>query len=671
VVGERDDTFADVPPDAPADAAADTVADAGADLAADVPADTVADAGADLAADVATDAPADGADAPSPPDAGTDTGGGCLSATACDDDNPCTIDSCDPVVGCRHVDRSRCGEANCSLGACAGPDTDGDGFSDAAEDADYIDLDCNGVDDATDFHFPHAAPYLFSAVVHTGIGTGMVYPTVSDPTQPIPATSVVITIAQAGAVGAATFTYAMGGGALVGPIEARPVVELANNLRVQFYLAGFVAGDTYTVSTSMGASAKVADRNVPNVYVQYDFMGDDDPGPACSVDTDCDAAGTQLNAVCHRGACTHDHAPADPLFRKVVEAFAVHGVTLYIDPVHHAIPHAPVVTFARASDADNGPKAICAGADVVAGALTGGAVSFFDIKNRTSDGGPFDSKRRSVLRYAVFAHASTCLTDDGTASVGVCRQCPGTRSLPGSLPVAGASGISELPGNDLIISLGPTFNKPGSSPARNPFTEQGVFMHELGHTLGLNHGGDSATPTNAPNYLSVMNPRYTFSGIQSSGVAGGKVAIESLRVLNYSEHTLATLDETGLDETAGVSPIAAGYTGIVRFNTPAAGVGAESGPIDWNGNGVIDPAPVSVDLNLSSETDIMKGFTDWPHPTSLGSACATSADCSVSALRTLIQGAEDPALDPNQPCAMGSCLSFDYTFQCFHWGALD
>jgi hypothetical protein len=643
----------------------------GPDASTDAPADAATEP-----AEASVEAPADAIDdLPARAEAGPEAGKTCAGASDCDDGDPCTVDSCDPALGCRHVDRSRCTAANCSLGACAGADTDGDGFSDAVEDADYIDLDCNGADDPTDFHFPHRAPYLFGAVDHIGTGTGVVVPTITDPTATtarLSGTSVLVTITQDGAVGTAQFTYVVGLDAAVGPIEARPVVDVGANLRLQFYGGGFVAGDTYTFTASTGPSVKIADKNVPNVYVHYDFMGDADPGAPCIYDNDCDAAGAQLNTVCRSAACTHDHAPGDPLLRMVVDAFAAHGVILYIDPVRYAVPHAPVVTFARASDADNGPRAICAGADVVPGVLTGGAVSFFDIKNRQSYGGPFDPERWSVFRYALFAHASTCLTDDPTATVGLCAQCPADRGTPAGMPAAGATGTSELPGNDLIISLGPTFNAPTSSPPRNPFTEQGVFMHELGHTLGLAHAGDAPTPINAPNYLSVMNPRYTFSGIQSSGMAGSRVAVESLRVLNYSEHTLATLDESSLDETAGLSPLAAGYTGLVRFNDPAAAVGAESGPVDWNGNGVIDTAPVSVDLNLQGgATETMKGFTDWPHPTALGATCATSADCPVSGVREAIRVTQDPTVDPNQPCAMGACLSFSYAFQCLPWGERD
>ena len=61
------------------------------------------------------------------------------------------------------------------------------------------------------------------------------------------------------------------------------------------------------------------------------------------------------------------------------------------------------------------------------------------------------------------------------------------------------SGYGEMPGNDFMVTLGEW-----------DFTadeQEGTFMHELGHNLGLDHsGGDSMNYK--PNYLSVMN--YTF-----------------------------------------------------------------------------------------------------------------------------------------------------------------
>jgi hypothetical protein len=192
-------------------------------------------------------------------------------------------------------------------------DTDGDGFNDVWEDQDYIDLNNNGREDDEDFHFPHRRSHIFSAVALNGSRSGRVFPTVTDPKLRIGASSVVVTVASGGPVGVATFTYSFDGGEAVGPLSTRPVKDLRDNLRLMFYDTGepgdpsFVAGETYTFTTSMGRTLKLADKNVPNIYVQYDYMGFSAAGAPCSVDDDCNAGGNQLNDVCHKGFCNHKH----------------------------------------------------------------------------------------------------------------------------------------------------------------------------------------------------------------------------------------------------------------------------------------------------------------------------------------------------------------------------
>ena len=61
------------------------------------------------------------------------------------------------------------------------------------------------------------------------------------------------------------------------------------------------------------------------------------------------------------------------------------------------------------------------------------------------------------------------------------------------------SGISEPPGNDFLVTLG-AWTLPGGTPAQ----QAGTFMHELGHTLGLHHGGSDDVNYKL-NYYSVMN----------------------------------------------------------------------------------------------------------------------------------------------------------------------
>ncbi|MEX2457760.1 MAG: VWA domain-containing protein [Actinomycetota bacterium] len=77
--------------------------------------------------------------------------------------------------------------------------------------------------------------------------------------------------------------------------------------------------------------------------------------------------------------------------------------------------------------------------------------------------------------------------------------------------------------------------------------EAALFMHELGHTLGLHHGG-SDDVNGKPNYLSVMN--YSFAFLEGLAREGGPP------LLDYSRWELAPLDERGeLDEPLGVQPL--------------------------------------------------------------------------------------------------------------------
>ena len=77
-----------------------------------------------------------------------------------------------------------------------------------------------------------------------------------------------------------------------------------------------------------------------------------------------------------------------------------------------------------------------------------------------------------------------------------------------------SSGSSELPGNDIFVTLGSFTGGVGSIDQL-----EGTFMHELGHNLGLYHGGEfpSLNPSNdsylncKPNYLSVMSYSRQFS----------------------------------------------------------------------------------------------------------------------------------------------------------------
>jgi len=128
---------------------------------------------------------------------------------------------------------------------------------------------------------------------------------------------------------------------------------------------------------------------------------------------------------------------------------------------------------------------------------------------------------------------------------------------------SGSSGQAELPGDDLIVSL-QCFGSTGNV--------SNTIMHELGHNLNLQHGGNTSCNWK-PNYNSVMNYKYQFPGIDNNCTPPGN------GLLDYSRGTRISLNENSLNENQGTC------------GTPAW---------DWNGTGGIQTG-VIYDLNRTGD----------------------------------------------------------------------
>ena len=160
----------------------------------------------------------------------------------------------------------------------------------------------------------------------------------------------------------------------------------------------------------------------------------------------------------------------------------------------------------------------------------------------------------------------------------------------------------------------------GKDPITNDTKNDAVFqarslMHELGHTLGLAHGGNkSLNDLNyKPNYLSVMNYLYLFPDSKMKDVS----------FLDYSRCALPDINEVTVDDSKGIDigscinslnneRIWVGHheynnntatcepDTIVSFNTP----------VNWSQNR--EPGSSFTDINCDGrKMDVLRGSNDW------------------------------------------------------------
>lgn len=175
-----------------------------------------------------------------------------------------------------------------------------------------------------------------------------------------------------------------------------------------------------------------------------------------------------------------------------------------------------------------------------------------------------------------------------------------------------SSGTSEIPGNDIVVSLGATGWGTYNGHTVGTVEEQkGTLMHELGHNLGLRHGGN-VDENCKPNYLSVMNYAFQFPDYVSS------------RPLDYSRSQLNTISETGLDEGTGISP-ASSPTTLKTVYGPTSplvsnALSGSTNPINWDRDS--NPTPetgIVANVNnlgsgsgcTSASNTVLGGFNDW------------------------------------------------------------
>ncbi len=266
----------------------------------------------------------------------------------------------------------------------------------------------------------------------------------------------------------------------------------------------------------------------------------------------------------------------------------------------------------------------------------------------------FDVNRFDYVHYVLAAHArgtpvSTFPCLNGTTPVdydqnGMCGS-PLTDNADFHIPRS-VSGIADLPGGDVLMTLGLWTNFVGT-----PHVQASTLLHELGHNGYLWHGGNEAVfgdktatpqpiatyiePNCKPNYLSSMSYLFQVHGLYDD--------FGNLH-LDYSDQQHTNLDENLLSDGAltpaakyvpawyapASSPLALAQqaTAASRFcsgapfgSTPPPSMArvlaeSSSSTIDWDGGLVLNPPypDVNFDGILTPTAPItvpLRGFNDW------------------------------------------------------------
>lgn len=151
-----------------------------------------------------------------------------------------------------------------------------------------------------------------------------------------------------------------------------------------------------------------------------------------------------------------------------------------------------------------------------------------------------------------------------------------------------SSGISRgIPAHDFVVSL-------GAWPVSGGTVQQqaGTLMHELGHNLGIRHGGNENLNQKI-NYLSVMSYNYQMRGLRVNGNSG---------LLDYSRLKINAVTSP-FNEFAAMS----GYGGTTETDLAAYSVfhngiwlnGTASANLDINNNGILQSSVAGPTANAS------------------------------------------------------------------------
>ncbi len=327
-----------------------------------------------------------------------------------------------------------------------------------------------------------------------------------------------------------------------------------------------------------------------NMVADLAAMGANPQRKDVFVEIDCLVSDGNGNGYSPFDPADHSHCPMEGALADAVQSFAnapvtnldgTQGVQLHLDVGALYGPNlrvfvsrngAPGAVGSYGDFGSGGTLIPEAGNTIIDwdGATGSAGTSFYTLKGAPNNF--FNAARGFAFRYAIFGHQT-----NARAAVNDCT----------------SGGAEGTPGNDFMVTLGGVNAAMPAAPCWtvdvNGFSvgsrgeQAGTFMHELGHILGLGHGGSDDINTK-PNYLSVMNYTWQDCRVPVSAVGGLPGRCDYSRI-GPAPGGMPDLDETSLDECAGV------------------GGGLGFGAMNWNGDGVFDGATCAPPKNSNTVAD--------------------------------------------------------------------
>lgn len=280
--------------------------------------------------------------------------------------------------------------------------------------------------------------------------------------------------------------------------------------------------------------------------------------------------------------------PRKEALQKVADVFAARGFSIHFDTGSlYAAAFNPALFNlggGLAGGANSVAYAKCIGLDSKTG-----CASLYSYKSAS-----LDIRRKTIFHYLLMANSQE---SDGSA---------------------GSSGLAEINGNDLLVTLGSWGLSTGSGSNTNLLLnyQASTIMHELGHNFGLEHGGNEAN-NYKPNYYSVMNYLYQLPGLGSDPKTNSAVQRYYLNnnSLGFSWANICNIDASpcGTDyrmDFSDGSGVSLNENSLLE--SALIGRGNNGGLYaDWNTNGTQQATAYSRDINQDSSVSVLSDYNDW------------------------------------------------------------